>query len=109
PGDAPLAAAAMLEAARQPLRDAQEAAERVRHIVRDLKVFSRASDDEQQGAVDVERVLESAVRMASNEIRHRASLARRYAQVPPAHVNEARLGQVFLNLIVNAAQAIPEG
>jgi CheY-like chemotaxis protein len=54
-------------------------------------------------------VLESALRMASNEIRHRANIVRRYTGVPPIHGNEARLGQVFLNLIVNAAQAIPEG
>jgi CheY-like chemotaxis protein len=59
--------------------------------------------------VDVERVLESSLRMASNEIRHRARLVKDFSAVPPADGNEARLGQVFLNLIVNAAQAIPEG
>jgi signal transduction histidine kinase len=101
--------AAGLQEARQSLREAHEAAERVAHIVRDLKVFSRASSDEQEGAVDIERVLESALRMASNEIRHRANIVRHYVKVPPIHGNEARLGQVFLNLIVNAAQAIPEG
>jgi signal transduction histidine kinase len=98
-----------LHEARQSLREAHEAAERVSHIVRDLKVFSRASNDEQEGPVDIERVLESALRMASNEIRHRANIFRHYSKVPPVHGNEARLGQVFLNLIVNAAQAIPEG
>ena len=98
-----------LREARQSLREAHEAAERVAHIVRDLKVFSRASSDEQEGAVDIERVVESALRMASNEIRHRANIVRHYVKVPPIHGNEARLGQVFLNLIVNAAQAIPEG
>ena len=101
--------AAGLQEARQSLREAHEAAERVAHIVRDLKVFSRASSDEQEGAVDIERVLESALRMASNEIRHRANIVRHYVKVPPIHGNEARLGQVFLNLIINAAQAIPEG
>jgi signal transduction histidine kinase len=98
-----------LEQARQSLREAHEAAERVTHIVRDLKVFSHASNEEQEGPVNIERVLESALRMASNEIRHRANIVRHYARVPPIHGNEARLGQVFLNLIVNAAQAIPEG
>ena len=92
-----------------PLRDAQEAAERVRLIVRDLKVFSKSRDAESRGAVDIRSVLESAIRMASNEIRHRARLTRDYADVPPVSGNESRLGQVFLNLIVNAAHAIPEG
>jgi CheY-like chemotaxis protein len=47
--------------------------------------------------------------MAWNEIRHRARLAREYAATPPVLANESRLGQLFLNLIMNAAQAIPEG
>jgi signal transduction histidine kinase len=92
-----------------PLRDAQEAAERVRLIVRDLKLFSRSEDVETRGPVDIRSVLESAIRMTSNEVRHRARLTRDYGDVAPVNGNESRLGQVFLNLIVNAAQAIPEG
>ena len=46
-------------------------------------------------------------RMARNEIRHHARIVTRYGEVPSVHANESRLGQVFLNLIVNAAQAIP--
>jgi two-component system, cell cycle sensor histidine kinase and response regulator CckA len=92
----------------EALKDASETAERVRLIVRDLKVFSRA-DEERRSPVDVRLVLESAVRMVWNEIRHRATLQRKYADAPPVLANEARLGQVFLNLLVNAAQAIPEG
>jgi signal transduction histidine kinase len=93
----------------QPLRDALEAAERVRLIVRDLKVFSRTDAEERRGPVDIHAVLESSIRLASNEIRHRARLVKDYGELPPVEANEARLGQVFLNLIVNAAQAIPEG
>ncbi len=104
--DFPAARLADLAAA---LRDAQEAAERVRLIVRDLKVLSQSGDAVSRGPVDIRGVLESAIRMASNEIRHRARLAKDYADVPPVYGNESRLGQVFLNLIVNAAHAIPEG
>jgi signal transduction histidine kinase len=92
----------------ESLQDARECADRVRHIVKDLKIFSRA-DEDRRGPVDVHRVLESSVRMAWNEIRHRARLTKDYGDVPAVDANEARLGQVFLNLIVNAAQAIPEG
>jgi signal transduction histidine kinase len=92
----------------EPLRDARESAERMRQIVRDLKVFSRP-DEEKKGPVDIRRVVESSLRMAWNEIRHRAQLRKDYGEVPPVQGNEARLGQVFLNLIVNAAQALPEG
>lgn len=90
------------------LQDARECAERIRIIVRDLKLFSRA-DDERRGPVDTRRVAESTLRMVGNEIRHRAHIVTNYGDVPLVEANEARLGQVFLNLIVNAAHAIPEG
>jgi len=93
----------------EPLVEARDAAERVRLIVRDLKIFSRSPAEEPTGPVDVERVMESSLRMAWNEIRHRARLVKVYGRVPHVGVNEARLGQVFLNLIVNGAQAIQEG
>ena len=91
------------------LNEARESGERVRQIVRDLKVFSAAGDAERRGPVNVEPVLESSLRMAWNEIRHRAQLVKDFGNVSPVLANDARLGQVFLNLIINAAQAIPEG
>jgi DNA-binding response OmpR family regulator len=93
----------------EPLQDATEAAERVRDIVRDLRIFSRSENEAERRPVDVHLVLDSAIRMASNEIRHRAALVRRFGKVPLVEGNETRLGQVFLNLLVNAAQAIPAG
>jgi len=54
-------------------------------------------------------VLDSSTRMAWNEIRHRAKLVKDYGDVPMVNANESRLGQVLLNLVVNAAQAIAEG
>src|SRR6185312_11553809 len=92
-----------------PLKDALDAAERVRQIVRDLRIFSRSEEDGPKIPVDVHKVLESTFRMASNEIRHRARLVTSFAEVPLVDGNESRLGQVFLNLIVNAAQAMPIG
>ncbi|PRP90392.1 response regulator [Enhygromyxa salina] len=91
----------------QLLRETAEGARRVRDIARDLKTFSRSSDEVHP--VDVRQVLDSSVRMAINEIRHRARLERNYLGSPLVLANSSRLGQVFLNLIVNAAQAIPEG
>jgi PAS domain S-box-containing protein len=88
--------------------DIRDGAERVRRIVRDLKMFSRP-DDTTSAAVDVRKVLESTVNMAWNEIRHRARLVKDYGEVPLVEANDGQLGQVFLNLLVNAAHAIPEG
>jgi signal transduction histidine kinase len=92
----------------QSLTQAVEGANRVRQIVRDLMTFSQGNV-EQRGLVDLRGVVESAIQMAWHEIRHRARLVKNLCEVPPVEANEARLGQVFLNLLVNAAQAIPEG
>jgi len=99
----------LLKEIKGPLDDAREAAQRVRFIVRDLKIFSSSPVEEPKVAVDVKTIMDSALRMAWNEIRHRAQLVKHYGLVPGVRANEARLGQVFLNLIVNAAQAMPEG
>jgi PAS domain S-box-containing protein len=94
---------------RAPLADAREAAERVRLIVRDLKIFSRSPEDRPRSVANVEVILETSLRMGWNEIRHRARLVKDFVGVPAVRADEARLGQVFLNLIINAAQAIPDG
>src|SRR6185295_10123720 len=77
-------------------------------IVLDLKRFSRP-DEAMIGPVDVHEALEYALGIAGHEIRHRARLVRAYSLVPCVVINESRLGQVLLNILVNAAQAIPEG
>jgi CheY-like chemotaxis protein len=59
--------------------------------------------------VELGPVLQSCINMAWNEIRHRARLERDFDRAPAVLGNEARLAQVFVNLLVNAAQAIPEG
>ncbi|MBK7584414.1 MAG: PAS domain S-box protein [Myxococcales bacterium] len=92
----------------ESLGEALYAADRVKQIVKDLKIFSRTEEDTLR-AVDLEGVMESTLRMAWNEIRHRAKLVKHYEHVPRVDANESRLGQTFLNLIINAAQAIPEG
>jgi len=91
---------------RRALADASEGAERVRVIVRDLKTFSRTGED--RHPLDVLDVLRSALHLASSEIRLRARLVQDLAPVPAVTANASRLGQVFLNLLLNAAQALPD-
>lgn len=83
-------------------------AERVRLIVRDLKSFSRVEHDA-TGPVDLSRLLDSTISMIKNEVRHHARLVKEAGPCPLVEGNDARLIQVFLNLIQNAAQAIPLG
>ncbi len=90
------------------LDDARHSADRVRRIVRDLKSLTRP-DEETLEAVEVEEILDSAIKVAGHELRHRAEVVREYGPTPRLWCNAARLGQLFLNLLVNAAQAIPVG
>ncbi|MDB5214976.1 MAG: hypothetical protein JWO86_2903 [Myxococcaceae bacterium] len=92
----------------EALDDSCVGVDRIAVIVRDLRALSRV-DEERRARVDVVSVLESALQMATNQIRHRARIVRDLRAVPAVMANEGRLAQVFLNLLVNASQAISEG
>jgi len=93
---------------KRALAEAHHGALRVREIVKDLRTFSRGQDSARE-PVDVRRVLQSSLSLAQSEIRAKARLAMELGEVPPVLANEHRLGQALLNLLVNAAQAIPPG
>jgi PAS domain S-box-containing protein len=96
------------ERVRSRLATLQEGTERMASIVRDLRSFCRPNAPSLV-PVDLRQVLESSINMAMNELRDRARLVRDYAPVPPVVADGARLGQVFLNLLLNAAQALADG
>lgn len=89
------------------LENAIDGAERVSTIVKDLRQFSR-SDETTVEAVDPRSVLDSALRLVGNDIRHRAHIECDYQATPPVTCNHAKLHQVFLNLLVNASYAIEQ-
>jgi PAS domain S-box-containing protein len=89
------------------LFDSVSGAERIRTIVQDLKLFALTSEHTDASA-DVTRVLHSTLRMLHNELSHRAELVLDVAPVPAVAGDEARLGQVLTNLLVNAIQALPD-
>jgi signal transduction histidine kinase len=93
---------------RRALDHAREGTERIRDIVRGLRTFSRP-ENETVASLDVAHVLDATFAMVANEVRHRTRLVKEYAETPKIVANEARLGQVFLNLLLNALQALPEG
>jgi two-component system NtrC family sensor kinase len=84
-----------------------EGASRVRTIVGDLKRFSHP-DDNLQLPADVHRSIDFAIAMAEPALQGRAKLTRDYGALPAVCASEARLSQIFLNLIINAAHCLPE-
>jgi signal transduction histidine kinase len=88
------------------LSETREGVVRVRRIVQDLKDFSRAGSADEWQWVDLRTGLESTLNMAHNELKYKATVVRDFAMLPEIHCLPSQLNQVFLNLLVNAAQAI---
>lgn len=93
---------------RELIGDAHTAGVQIRELVRDLKTFVRAESGP-VGHCDVVPMLEFALRIAGNELRHRARVVKDFEAVPAVVGHGAQLAQVFINLLVNAARAIELG
>jgi C4-dicarboxylate-specific signal transduction histidine kinase len=100
--------AAALTAVQGALHDALDAAERVQAISGELRALARAPAERDETLV-VGRAVERALSITRGAVLPRAVLERRIAPVPPLRGSEGRLVQVLINLLVNAAQAIPPG
>jgi CheY-like chemotaxis protein len=90
------------------LEDARASGMRVSQIVRDLKLFF-GPDDRPSGLLDVREVLDAALRMVRNEVRHRARVEKTYGNVALVAARESMIGHLLLNLLIRAVHAIPEG
>jgi two-component system NtrC family sensor kinase len=87
------------------IHECQEGADRVRRIVADLKDFAHPGVTEPQHA-DINRCLESTLNMLRNELKYKVTLEKDYGQIPEILCQPHQLNQVFVNILVNAAQAI---
>jgi two-component system, cell cycle sensor histidine kinase and response regulator CckA len=90
----------------EALLEIQDGAERIRGIVIDLRAFSRPETAERPG--DVRSALDWALRVTETEIVARAKLVTKLESLPRVRGNGTHLGQVFVNLLLNAVQAIDE-
>jgi PAS domain S-box-containing protein len=90
------------------LAASREGARRVKNIVGDLRTYSRA-ESAAPTRVEINALVESALALVHNELRHHARITKEYGAAPTVFANEGRLVQVFLNMLQNAAQSIPVG
>ncbi|MBT0962512.1 PAS-domain containing protein [Denitromonas iodatirespirans] len=88
------------------LDESHDGLQRVRQIVQDLRDFSHAGSDDEWQSASLERGLEATANIALTDMKHRVTLVRDYAGIAPVECLPSQLNQVFLNLIVNAGQAI---
>jgi two-component system NtrC family sensor kinase len=87
------------------ISESLEGAARIVKIVQDLKSFSRV-DQAEQKRVDINAGIESTLNIVWNELKYKATLNKKYGDIPPVKCNPGQLNQVFMNILVNAAHAI---
>jgi two-component system, NtrC family, sensor kinase len=90
------------------LRETRDGLDRVAKIVRDLKDFSRVDTSDAWEAADLVAGLESTLNIVQNEVKYKATIERQLVPLPEVCCRPSEINQVFMNLLVNAAQAIPE-
>ncbi|GEM_PF-2361201 len=88
------------------LSDTLSGSKRVRTIVKDLKSLSHSSENESVQPIDVLPIIESSIAIVQHKLGDETTLTTRFHRTPPALFSEGRLGQVILNLLINAAHAI---
>jgi PAS domain S-box-containing protein len=89
------------------IHEVRQGSSRVAAIVRELRAFAQSPDDV-VGPVDMSAVLAASERLVAHELRGRARIVRHLQRIPRVLGNAGRLEQVFVNLLVNAVQALPE-
>ncbi|WP_374014084.1 ATP-binding protein [Pseudoxanthomonas koreensis] len=92
----------------QLMTESREGIERVTRIVKDLKDFSRSERDESWKLADIHAGLESTLNIIWNELKYNTTLEKHYGELPPVECLPSELNQVFMNMLMNAGQAIGE-
>jgi signal transduction histidine kinase len=97
-----------LERVRAMLDDCRTGLDRMRDIVKNLQSLSRTPEVRHE-PFSLNDILDESLSMARHHLERRATLIKDYGVLPPFVGNRSAMGQVFLNLLINAAQAIPGG
>lgn len=88
------------------LSESRQGISRVTKIVQDLKDFSHVGSPDEWSLADLHEGLESTINIVNNEIKYKAQLVKDYGVLPQIECLPSQLNQVFMNILVNAAQAM---
>jgi signal transduction histidine kinase len=91
----------------QLVEESKEGISRVRKIVQDLKDFCHIDHTKKWQLTDIHKGLDSTLNIVSNEIKYKADVIKEYGKLPEIECLPMELNQVFMNLLVNAAHAMP--
>jgi len=89
------------------MKESNEGTERIKQIVRDLKDFAHPGEQELK-YVDINENLDSTLNVVWSELKYKAQIRKEYTELPEVQCYPQQLNQVFVNLLVNAAQAMKE-
>jgi len=95
----------VIDDTRELIRESMDGAERVRTIVQNLKSFSRVDDAESRYA-DINECITSTINIVWNELKYKVNLVKDLGVIPLTRCHPQQINQVFMNLLVNAGQAI---
>ncbi|MFN7132738.1 MAG: sensor histidine kinase [Myxococcales bacterium] len=98
-----------VESLTEVMTEVERGSERLRNVLDDLRRLSRQGGSEPLEQLDLRAVADVSLRFASTILWRRSHVRRDFREVPPVRGHVGRIGQVLLNLLLNAAQAIPEG
>jgi len=89
------------------IQESKNGVDRITKIIKDLRTFARGGSGEKV-AVKIEEIIDSILSIVTNEIRFKAELKREYGTTPLVRCQTQEMGQVFINLLINAVQAIKD-
>ena len=90
------------------MRESRDGITRVKKIVQDLKDFSHVDTAQEWQWANLHAGIDSTLNVVSNEVKYKADVVKEYGSLPDVECLPSQLNQVFMNLLVNAAQAIGE-
>ncbi|WHH59013.1 response regulator [Petroclostridium sp. X23] len=88
------------------IKDSREGVERVTNIVQSLKRFARTGLEDDFNYHSIDEIIEEALMITRNEVKYFADIKMELCDLDPVYCNRGQIGQVIVNMVINAVQAI---